>query len=316
MGSHAATLSQTFTDFDGFRTQIRDVDLEIVPLRGGDFFGKTDVLLGENLTFTHGLFVSDQRYRGLSHKQDVLLGMHFGERGRARFGTRDAIQGDLSILQPGREHFGTMSGEFEYAALAISHAELASLGIDGAVGSDAVFERDDHLRAPPALSATAYSALATLTQIAFDPAVTLTPSRMELLKRALLYPFLLVAAHGESRLHSDTLPSGNIVGRAENWLDQAAPEKLSIIDLCQALGQPLRTVQREFHRTLGMGPAHYLTYYRLQKVRKVLIACDPFQCRVTDVALDHGFWELGRFAGLYKRTYGELPSETLRRRRH
>ena len=33
---------------------------------------------------------------------------------------------------------------------------------------------------------------------------------------------------------------------------------------------------------------------------------------VTDVAMMFGFFELGRFAGRYRHTYGEVPSETLR----
>ncbi|MBE1043174.1 helix-turn-helix domain-containing protein, partial [Escherichia coli] len=40
-------------------------------------------------------------------------------------------------------------------------------------------------------------------------------------------------------------------------------------------------------------------------------------CRVrnlTELALDFGFAHLGRFAEQYRRQFGELPSETLRRR--
>nr|WP_291942362.1 helix-turn-helix domain-containing protein [Limnohabitans sp.] len=33
---------------------------------------------------------------------------------------------------------------------------------------------------------------------------------------------------------------------------------------------------------------------------------------MTEVAMGHGFWHLGRFAGLYKNYYGESPSETVR----
>ena len=33
------------------------------------------------------------------------------------------------------------------------------------------------------------------------------------------------------------------------------------------------------------------------------------------IAADFGFWEFGRFSGQYRRLFGELPSETLRRSR-
>jgi len=36
---------------------------------------------------------------------------------------------------------------------------------------------------------------------------------------------------------------------------------------------------------------------------------------VKEIAIEHGFVELGRFAGDYRRMFGELPSETLQRQR-
>jgi AraC-like DNA-binding protein len=34
---------------------------------------------------------------------------------------------------------------------------------------------------------------------------------------------------------------------------------------------------------------------------------------IKEIAIEHGFVELGRFAGEYRRLFGELPSQTLRR---
>jgi transcriptional regulator GlxA family with amidase domain len=34
---------------------------------------------------------------------------------------------------------------------------------------------------------------------------------------------------------------------------------------------------------------------------------------VTQIATDHGFWELGRFSVNYRAIFGEVPSETLHR---
>jgi AraC family ethanolamine operon transcriptional activator len=60
-----------------------------------------------------------------------------------------------------------------------------------------------------------------------------------------------------------------------------------------------------------MGPARYLTLKRLAAVRAALRQADPVATTVTDTAIQHGFWELGRFAKEYRQTFGESPSETL-----
>ena len=55
------------------------------------------------------------------------------------------------------------------------------------------------------------------------------------------------------------------------------------------------------------------------------LACDAVETRVwsldtaarsatvTDVLSLHGIWDFGRFAARYRRQFGELPSETVRR---
>lgn len=303
-----------FGDFESLRSQLSGVDLELVPLRTGPFSGRTTAIIGGDVAFTHGKFVSDHRYRGTSHKSQVLLGIHFGGQGTAHFGSNVAMQGDLSVLQPRQEHWGRMGGMFEYAALSIDIEELARLS-GSLIGSDVLWT-NGQIRAPREVRAAAATALEELTKVAFQPAVAQDVSRLEMLKRSLLYPYLLVAAHGSSERNGLAFEANaSIVRRAEAWMDKEPPTRLHVIDLCLALGHSLRTVQRAFHETLGVGPAHYLAFYQLSKVRQILMTCDPMIERVSHVALDHGFWELGRFAGLYRKTYGEKPSETLRRRR-
>jgi AraC family ethanolamine operon transcriptional activator len=310
--------SSSSRSLDDFETQIRGLDMEIIPLRAaGTFSGHADALIGDSFMFTAGIFVSDHRYRGTSHPSHILLGISLGKGGRNHFGSNAGEHGDLSVLQPRQEHFGSVRGSIEYAALSIEASEIERLGIaNGVMRSDVLLRNNTHIRPPDDVRAAACRELARLAGFAFQPASHASTARLEHLKRALLYPYLLVAAHGESQ------PDGlapewktSIVRRGEKWVDGQPPERLHVIDLCSALGQPLRTVQRAFHDVLGMGPAHYLAFYRLQKVRQILLSCDPTATRTADVALDHGFWALGRFAGLYRRVYGEAPSETLRRRR-
>ena len=57
-----------------------------------------------------------------------------------------------------------------------------------------------------------------------------------------------------------------------------------------------------------------LRHSRLQQVRRRLLDAAPGET-VTSLATQWGFFHLGRFSGLYRRQFGESPSETLRRSR-
>ena len=50
----------------------------------------------------------------------------------------------------------------------------------------------------------------------------------------------------------------------------------------------------------------------LQRVRDALQASSPDQSTIADLAYAWGFNHLGRFAQLYRKRFGELPSQTLR----
>ena len=63
---------------------------------------------------------------------------------------------------------------------------------------------------------------------------------------------------------------------------------------------------------LGVSPTQYLLLRRMHLARRALRQSDPDATRVTDVATNLGFWELGRFSVNYRQIFGESPSTTLR----
>jgi AraC-like DNA-binding protein len=63
-----------------------------------------------------------------------------------------------------------------------------------------------------------------------------------------------------------------------------------------------------------MGPIRFLTLRRMHLVQRALSRADPSSATVTRIVTDHGFWELGRFSVAYRALFGEMPSETLRRK--
>jgi AraC family transcriptional regulator, ethanolamine operon transcriptional activator len=88
---------------------------------------------------------------------------------------------------------------------------------------------------------------------------------------------------------------------------------VTIEELCGAVSCSRRTLTRVFREAFDISPARYLRLRRLNQVRSWLRRADPAP-NVTGAATRFGFYELGRFAGDYRRLFGELPSETLRLR--
>jgi transcriptional regulator GlxA family with amidase domain len=70
-----------------------------------------------------------------------------------------------------------------------------------------------------------------------------------------------------------------------------------------------RTLSRAFRETRGVGPYRYLLGLRLNEVRHVLLSEDG---TVTEAAMRFGFRELGKFGVLYRKAFGESPSQTKR----
>lgn len=108
------------------------------------------------------------------------------------------------------------------------------------------------------------------------------------------------------------LPRSEIVRRAEEILEER--DHVSVRELATAAQVPERTLRRAFNEFLGVGPARYLQLRNLHAIYSALRTAEPDETSVSRVLVKHGEWEFGRVAGRYRQLFGELPSETLRRR--
>lgn len=105
-----------------------------------------------------------------------------------------------------------------------------------------------------------------------------------------------------------------IVKVAERYALAHAGERLFVTDLCRAAAVSERTLEYAFKEIAGLTPMNYLIRLRLHRVRQALLAVAPESTTVSIVALDWGFWHLGEFSRSYRDCFGELPSDTLRRK--
>lgn len=105
-----------------------------------------------------------------------------------------------------------------------------------------------------------------------------------------------------------------IIAIAEDYALARVGERVYVSDLCRAAGVSERTLEGAFRAVMGLSPVAYLTRLRLHRVRAALLAAEPRATQVSVEALKWGFWHFGEFSRAYKECFGELPSDTLRRK--
>jgi AraC-like DNA-binding protein len=105
----------------------------------------------------------------------------------------------------------------------------------------------------------------------------------------------------------------DIMVRFEEALATRSAPHLNLSELCTAIGVPERTLRLCCAEFLGVSPIRYYQLRRLNMARAALRRADPETASVAEIARDHQFTELGRFAVAYRAIFGETPSSTLRR---
>jgi len=101
--------------------------------------------------------------------------------------------------------------------------------------------------------------------------------------------------------------------KAVDYIRTHSNSHITINTLCQETQVSARTLQHAFLEHFGLSPKAYLQVQRLNDAHKELFTSSPLDVRIADAAHRQGFWHMGQFASDYKRLFGELPSETLRK---
>ena len=102
--------------------------------------------------------------------------------------------------------------------------------------------------------------------------------------------------------------------RIAQYIEANLKQDIGLEQLAEVVRLSPRSLYALFERHAGTSPKHYIRNKKLERVHACLSDPTAKVRNVTEVALDYGFLHLGRFSESYKNTFGELPSDTLRRR--
>lgn len=86
-------------------------------------------------------------------------------------------------------------------------------------------------------------------------------------------------------------------------------EGVTVEEIAVGLGVSYRVLNYAFHDAYGTSPGKFLRVLKLNEARRLLKSTD---ITVSSAASQVGVYELGRFAGAYRKHFGELPSDTKR----
>lgn len=85
---------------------------------------------------------------------------------------------------------------------------------------------------------------------------------------------------------------------------------VTLTTMASAVALSQRQLNTLCHSEFGQSPMAWLRGLRLDAIRRALVA-DP-NADLSDLAMLHGFFHLGRFSAFYRARFGELPSHTRR----
>ena len=301
--------ARTFSDPEAYQSAIVDFETRMVPFSAGPYCARHSHTSVGGVRLQQGY----NRQTTVAHLRHATNGLTVGFcpiGTTAQFVDGAQLPSNIvAVSAPGAEaHFRQEAGE-TWAAVTVTRERLAAV-LRALSGRDA-----------PSMLAAVQPDHAALQHLRHLFAISIA-----LPDHAAVAPFGRPACPTETDLleavaqclaFADPAPERaairrqrEVMSRFREFIENHGAEPLQISDLCSHIGVGERTFRGFCEEALGMGPMRYLRLHRFMRVRSDLAS--GRELSVTAVAIRHGFFEFGRFAGDYGRLFGELPSVTLK----
>jgi AraC-like DNA-binding protein len=307
----------TFTDIDAYHASLRGAQVDGIVTSRGNFNVKSTKVRFDRLAI--------QRYEetlprvvknAFDRRQYAMVFATRPNQQSVHINGTEILPADLVVFGAGAEGHNRIAANHHWGSIAVTHKTLASIG-EVLIGRELVAPTSTHrIRPPPALllrMLNLHKAAGHLVETVPDILVKSEVARA--LEQALLEAMVAcIASENAPVAHNIDHRHGAVARRLEEFLDANLDRTVYVEELCKATGVSYPTLRGCCQDLLGMSPKRYLWLRRMNLARRALSIADPLATSVTEIATDHGFWELGRFSVAYRSLFGEPPSTSLRRR--
>ncbi|PDT26783.1 AraC family transcriptional regulator [Rhizobium sp. L9] len=286
--------------------------------------GTTPIAYRCNFISMEDVSVADCSYEGLiSSKRDGVadkLAVFLPTQGMMLFGGKQepiySLPGRGVILETGAVRGTRIVGPRRHFCLFIDRAKIAAQlthmcerTISGEVG----FHTDIDLTAGPGL--LLQQLVSNLhSGLSGNGLLQRSPLAVKSLCDAAVYLLLETCPHhySEELARSAALPTPRHVKWAMDFMQEHIAEPISLSEIAMAAKVSVRTLQQGFRQFRNTTPIAYLHEIRMAAAHRDLLESDGTQA-IAEIALRWGFTHLGRFAADYRKRFGLLPSQTVKR---
>ena len=313
MSPSIAVNTCSLDSFEGLHQAIQGSHVEVTQLGRGKFRGSLSHVGIGDFSLSIGSFSVGVRTQRVPTDDKLVIGMLLNAEDRVTHWSFDMRPADVLVMPPNTEHDGTFHGASAYAAIRLDLAEVMSLFKDEPRLSDpAAWLSKNHYRADLSIGPAATRRLPLIISRLARQQTTLSDAVADFWKRSIVDAVAGTILHSVPPDSRGPPPSAmQLIGKVDDYLEAAGARPVHISEICGHLNVSRRTLHRAFLDVLGLGPITYLRHKRLCAVHSVLRESNPATSTVAQVAIQHGFIELGRFSHYYHSLFGEYPSETL-----
>ena len=299
-------------DPDEFVTLIRPADRKLLVTERGQFAARSTLI-------DVGQLQAERRFERLSRVMHIEVSrpgiLFLTEPGPEMHLNGATIRhSDIALFNSGEAYLWRLSGSTNWGAMTLANDDMEAVRTSY-LGRRSTEMSGFTVVTPPA---TALARLRMLHAAAGDLPDTLGGSENQIeFERAVEQALIraMIEGIGGEDVRSDTLGRQHhqmVIRRFFELLEAPALQPFSMQTISDAIGVSSRSLRAACEEQLGVSPTQYIRHCRMRLVRHALRQADPNITRVTDIATEHGFWELGRFSVRYRHIFGESPSATLR----
>ncbi len=286
------------------------------PLGAGPFHNRKTFLATPNYILYHESFSSQLRVHALSPEGMLCCAVQVRSGDHTSYFNRPLHERGVPIMLPGAAEAVLDAGQRHIMVLLRLSLVRRYLGVERVAAL--VSAAATHLL--PACTKTVTRLGAWLTELLGRthkaPEMLRHPAAVESLERELVTELADALQPREPQMSMRPSLRQRGFDRAIDYIRHADLAATDPAALCAAAAVSPRTLEYAFQENLGLSPAVFIRRLRLHALRRELLASALGESTVTDLAYHLGFTQLGRLAGDYHRTFGELPSATLARPFH